>query len=192
MSDDRFLSERGRSLEEEYFHKRDLELIEKIRLKKADDEARQALGAKAGLDDPALVEQLRELGFTTDTVGLLPLVPVVQMAWAEGGVTTAERDLVTRLARTRGIAAGSPADAQLTEWLTRRPADAVFAQAGRLIGAMLASGTAPAGSLTADDLTKYCEEIAASSGGVFGIGRISSEERALLATIAASLGTKRP
>jgi hypothetical protein len=192
MPDDRFLSARGRGLEEEYFRKRDNDLIEKIRAKRADDDARRELGEKAGFDDPELIEQLRELGFTIDTVTLLPLVPVVQMAWAEGGVTDAERDLVVRLARARGIEVGSPADAQLGEWLKQRPADSVFTHAGRLIRAMLASGSESTGALTAADLIKYCESIAAASGGLFGLGRVSSEERALLSVIAADLGSKRP
>ncbi len=50
---------------------------------------------------------------------------------------------------------------------------------------MLAS-PAPTG-LTADDLVTYCESIAAASGGVFGMKRISAEERALIAKIASDL-----
>jgi len=43
----------------------------------------------------------------------------------------------------------------------------------------------------ADDLVKYCEEIASASGGMLGIGRISAEERALLSSIAADLNGRR-
>jgi hypothetical protein len=42
-------------------------------------------------------------------------------------------------------------------------------------------------SLSADDLIKYCENIASASGGMLGIGRISAEERATLAQIASAL-----
>ena len=68
---------------------------------------------------------------------LLPLVPIVQVAWAEGGVSDAERHLIVKLARARGITEGSAADRQLAEWLDRRPADHVFVYATRLIRAML-------------------------------------------------------
>jgi hypothetical protein len=67
----------------------------------------------------------------------------------------------------------------------------VFARARRLIRAMLESASAPAGELNADDLVKYCEEIASASGGILGIGRISAEERALLSSIAADLSARR-
>lgn len=191
MSDHDAFAKRGRALEEEYFRKKDRELIEKIRQAGATEQARKELGRKAGLDDPQLVQELQDLGFTPDTVGLLPLMPIIQMAWAEGGITKAERELILRLAKSRGIEAGSAADRQLTEWITHQPAEAVFARATRLIRAMLDSGSAQTGSLNADDLVKYCEEIASASGGMLGIGRISAEERALLSSIAADLNARR-
>jgi hypothetical protein len=145
------------------------------------------MSRKSGLQDPALLQELDDLGFTADTVALLPLVPLVQVAWAEGGITPAERDLIVRFARGRGIESASAADSQLTDWMTNRPDDAVFARAGRLIRAMLDSGGEETGDLSADDLVKYSETIAAASGGILGIGRMSAEERALVASIAADL-----
>jgi hypothetical protein len=67
----------------------------------------------------------------------------------------------------------------------------VFTRATRLISAMLAGQTPSASELSADDLVKYCENIAAASGGMLGIGRVSAEERKLLASIAADLKSHR-
>ena len=188
---DRF-AERGRSLEDDYFRKKDQELIENMRRAAAaeraraeKDQVRAEMGQKVGITDPALLLELEARGFTPDTVVLLPLVPAVQMAWAEGGVTAAERDLLVRLARRRGVAAGSAADRQLAAWLDARPGEHVFASATRLIRAMLESpGTR---DLTADELVKHSEAIAAASGGVFGLNRISTEERQLLTALADEL-----
>jgi hypothetical protein len=41
--------------------------------------------------------------------------------------------------------------------------------------------------VTADELIDYCDPIAHASGGIFGIGRVSPEERAALREIAATL-----
>ena len=95
------------------------------------------------------------------------------------------RDLIVRFARSRGIAEGSAADLQLTSWMANQPSEAVFAGAGRLIRAVLDSGADP--GLNADDLVAYAEKIASASGGVFGIGKISSEERKLLSGLADDL-----
>jgi hypothetical protein len=181
------LRERGRSLEEEYFRKKNQELIDKMRRAADAEAARKDLSAKTGLQDPALLHEIEALGFTADTVSLLPIVPVLQVAWAEGGVSEEERTLVLQLARARGIAEGSAADRQLSGWLARRPDPQVFERAGRLLRAMLAAGGQAEGALTADDLVKYCEDVAAASGGIFGMRKISAEERQLLSKIAADL-----
>lgn len=187
MADKDMLGERGRSLEDEYFRKKDKDLVEKMRQAAAAEQDRQQLAKKSGLDDPDLLRELKDLGFTPDTVGLLLLVPIVQMAWAEGGVSSAERDLIVKLARSRSIAEGSAADRQLLAWLAKKPDPAVFARAGRLIRAMLDSQSGEAAGLSAGDLVAYCEQIAAASGGILGIGRVSAEEKALLAAIAGDL-----
>jgi hypothetical protein len=75
----------------------------------------------------------------------------------------------------------------LSEWLTRPPDPQVVASATRLIRAMLTAQASDHPDLTADDLVRYCESIAEASGGIFGIHRISAEERALLEKIAAAL-----
>ena len=191
MSDEDALHKRGHALEDEYFRKRDRELMEKFRQAAATEQARKDLGRKAGLDDPELVQELHDLGFTPRPSCCCRSLPIIEVAWAERGITKAERELILRLARSRGVEAGSAADRQLTEWLTSRPAETVFARARRLIRAMLESASAPAGELKADDLVKYCEEIASASGGILGIGRISAEERALLSSIAADLSARR-
>ena len=165
-------------------------LLERLRGASAgQEEVGQNLGRLTGLQD-ADVQELQALGFTPETVALLPLMPVLQVAWAEGGVSEAERNLVVQLARARGITEGSAADAQLSSWLSTPPGSEVFAGASRLVGAMLdGAGTVGAG-LTAEELVAYCERIAAASGGFLGINRIGAEERALLATISRDLKTR--
>ena len=190
MPDDA-LSKRGRALEDEYFWKKDQQLIEKMRRAGATERATRDLAAKSGIDDPEMLQELQALGFTPDTVILLPLVPVVQMAWADRSVAPAERALIVSLARSRGVAENSLADRQLVDWLTEQPGPQVFASAMRLIRGMLAAQPPGHPDLTADDLVRYCERIAAASGGIFGINRVSGEERALLTAIAAGLKNRR-
>jgi hypothetical protein len=183
---DEFTSD-ARAREDEYFRRRDRELIDKMRQTSEAEEARQGLEAASGLRDPELLQELQALGFTPDTVILLPLVPIVQVAWAEGSVTDAERALIVKLVRERGVGPGSPADDQLTAWLTERPSEDVFARATRLIRAMLDEPGAAGPKVAVDDLLRHCEEIASASGGVLGFRKISSEERALIKQIEETL-----
>jgi hypothetical protein len=179
-----------RAREEEYFRKKDRELIERMKQAAAAEENRRELATRTGIQDPALIRELEELGFTPDTIVLLPLVPIVQVAWAEGGVSDAERRLLVQLARSRGVADGDAADRQLKDWMDTRPARDVFSRASRLIRAMLDNPEASHAGMSADELIRYSEEIAAASGGILGMGRVSAEERATLAQIAQTLKSR--
>lgn len=134
MSRDLF-PDRERSLEEQYARERDAELIQKLREKARLEEISAELAAKLAVDDPALLQRVRDLGVTLETAPAFLLAPLVQVAWAEGTVAPAERETVLRLAEQRGVAAGSPAHAQLAAWLERRPADALFDAAADVVHA---------------------------------------------------------
>ncbi|MEN3339927.1 MAG: hypothetical protein V7647_3603 [Acidobacteriota bacterium] len=180
------ITEHIRAQEEEYFRKKDRELIENLRRADAIARERLALEQETGIHDPEMLGELAELGFHPDTIALLPLVPVLQVAWAKAGVSTPERRLILNLARSRGIAPGGAADRQLAEWLDSRPSDETFHKATRLIGAMI---EAPQHRVNVDahELIEYCEKIAHASGGIFGIGKVSHEEREALKEIAEAL-----
>ena len=185
-----FMNDRERALEDDYFRKKDQELIERMREATALERRTAEFVARVGLRDPALIEDLKDLGFTPDTVAILPLVPIVEMAWAEGGITPAERAMLIALARQRGLEEGSPADLLLASWMENQPSADTFARATRLIRAVLDTGVAPIGTMTADDIIQHSESIAAASGGIFGFGKISSEERATLDKIVNALKAK--
>lgn len=175
-----------RDQEEDYFRKQDRELIERMRKAAAD----AAVGARTGIQDPDLLRDIAALGFNADTVSLLPLVPILQVAWADGDISPEERKLIVDLARTRDIAEGSPADQQLAEWLARSPPAGTFARADRLVAAMLAAHSGPTHDLSAADLVKYCETIAHASGGILGLGKVSAGERAAIEQIQTALKSR--
>jgi len=178
---------RRRGLEEEYFRKHEQELIEKLNLRKKEAEARRDIGARAGVADEEILEELRALGYTPDTVSLLHLVPLIQMAWAEGTVSDRERELIIQAARSRGIESGSTADRQLVAWLTTRPADGFFETTMRVIRAMLQARPSEEREASKRDLLSYLTSIASASGGVLGFGKVADEERELLARITSEL-----
>ena len=187
MTDPDGITDHIRAREEEHFRKKDRELIEKLRQADTAAKARLALEQEAGLHDPEMLRELDLLGFTPETIALLPLVPVLQVAWAKAGVSRAERSLIVNLARSRGIAAGSAADRRLEEWLEHKPSEDTFHKATRLIAAIIDSPDRAALHVSGNELFEYCDKIAHASGGIFGIGRVSPEERAALEEIAAAV-----
>ena len=186
MSNANGITDDVRQREDEYFRRKDRELIERMR----QQTAQRALETATGIHDPESLKDLQELGFTPQTIALLPLVPVLQVAWAEGDVTGPERELILNLARARDIAPGSDADTLLQQWLDHRPPADAFAKARRLIAAILDHPEGIELHVSADDLLKYCEQIAHASGGIFGFGTVSADERSALQQIAAQLKKK--
>lgn len=183
--------DRRRGLEEDYFRKKEKELIEKMRSRAEAEAERRRLGEQAGVADEEILQDLQALGYTADTVKLLHLVPFVQMAWAEGQVSDRERSLIIEAARSRGIDAGSPADRQLAGWLTERPSDDFFEKTLRAIGAILQARPPEERDAGQRDLVSYCTAIASASGGILGFGAITDEERQVLARISQELEKAR-
>lgn len=120
---------RERGFEADYFRKQDDKLLSKLRERAALSEVAQALAEKLQVENAELLRHIAELGITRDTGAAVLLAPLVQVAWAEGQVSEAERQMVLSLATSRGMLPGSPAYAQLEAWLKKRPSDDLFATA---------------------------------------------------------------
>lgn len=186
MSDD-ISNSRRRESEERHFQKIEQELVAKLR-RKAEEAARlRSLSEQTGIVDEGLLSDLRELGYTDDTVKLLYLAPLVQVAWADGQLSERERDLILQAASSRGIDQDSSAGRQLTDWLTSRPSEELFAKTMRIIGALLDARPAAERETTERDLLSYASAIADASGGILGFGKVSAEERELIARITTEL-----
>lgn len=187
MSNKDIFVERERGIEEEYFMRKERELITKLQQKLSDDQLRAQMEEATGIHDTDVIEALQELGYTPETVQLLHLVPLVQVAWASGDVTEQEREMITQLAYTRGVQPESKAQAQLNDWLTNRPAPEFFENTLRAIRIFIAALPGDQQGDARQDLLSYCSRIAEASGGFLGFGSVSSDERRALQHISMTL-----
>lgn len=184
-------------VEAEYFHKQDAELLAKMREGARLQEVTQALAEKLRVDDAELLRRVVELGLTRETGAAILLAPLVQVAWAEGGVTERERETLLEIAASRGIEAGSPAHAQLLEWLRQRPPDALFETAMEVMKVALAVLPPGEREERIRALVEACQRVAQASGGglvrLLGMksGGVSSDESALLDAITTKLRAGR-
>ncbi|MCI0390975.1 MAG: hypothetical protein MOB07_19695 [Acidobacteria bacterium] len=192
MSDKDIFAEREHWLEEEYFRRKNQELIEKIHQQQARQAARQQMAETIGVADQEVIEALEDLGYTDETVQLLHLVPLVQVAWSEGGVADRERKMIFKVAESRGIKPGSLAHQKLTLWLTEKPSELFFENnlhAIRIVFELLPPEQREASRRS---LITYCTQIASIvEGGIMGRAQLSEEERLLIAHIAMEIGQGR-
>jgi hypothetical protein len=176
--------------EEEYFHKQEQEVIEKMRRKAQTQALRERLAERVGVKDEELLADLEALGYTVETVMLLHLVPLLQMAWAEGSISQREHSLIMEAAKARGIEQGSPAGQLLESWLTDRPSDETFAKNLRVIHTILHFLPEEERSTLQRDMLSKATAIAAASGGILGFGKVTESEKKILEQITQALDEK--
>ena len=183
MTDKEVFGDRRRALEDEYFHRQERELMEKLRQRGLEDATRRGMSERTGVADEEILRDLQALGYTPETVMLLHLVPLLQMAWAEGSVSDSERDLILEAARARGVDKDSAADRQLAAWLTDRPSEELFEKTLRAIAAILQLRPLEERDASEKDLVTRLTAIASASGGILGFGKVSPQEQEVLARI---------
>jgi len=195
---DKFLKDRERAFEANYFRKQDEKLLAKMRERAALQEIAQALADKLRVDDAELLRGVVELGLTSETGAAILLAPLVQVAWADGNVTPAERAVILEVARSRGVLPGTPPCTQIESWLRERPSDALFETAMEVM--KVAESVLPADEREERirAVVGACRRVAEASGGnlakLLGLSSaaVSTDEAAVLEAIAAKLRSAPP
>lgn len=178
------LKDRGRDLEDEFFHREDQRLIERLNELKAVETTREALAKATGITKPAVLDRLMALGIRAETVTALFMVPLVEVAWADGTLDAKERRAILDRAGDSGVARGSTEYALLEAWLDRRPDPKLLTAWTHLVQGMCEQlGPDEAARLKAG-LLERARAVAGASGGVLGIGsKVSNIEAAVLAQL---------
>ena len=128
--------------------------------------------------------RIEALGFTGQAAQIFDLLPLVHVAWADGGVQAGERATVLNLLSLRGIPPGE-AWTVMETLLEDRPSQAYLDASLDVLREVLTE--------RGDDgrtVVGLCIMLAESAGGFLGIATISKEEHAMIEKIAALLGTK--
>src|SRR5438270_5430592 len=111
----------ARSRENLYFLNKEAEVIDHLRDVGRLEREREMISEAIGIANEATLRELQNLGFSRDTVLLLPVVPLVHVAWGDGKITDREACFIRSLAQIRGITRETPASALLETWLQKRP-----------------------------------------------------------------------
>jgi tellurite resistance protein len=137
------------------------------------------------------LRRVGDLGLDQQTAPAILLAPLVQVAWAEGNVSDAERNVVVELAEARGVTPGTPPHDTLLQWLKQRPSDALFETATEVMRVGFAALAAEEREERITSLVDACRRVAEASGGtltrLLGMGQVSGDESMVLDAIAAKL-----
>jgi tellurite resistance protein len=172
-----FLEERRHSLEELFFAKKNQELMKRLKHQQETEEYLLALRVASGIQNEELLEKLHALGMHAETVAALSLVPLVEVAWADGEVAEREREAVLRAAHAVGIDPGGDAEKLLDVWLEQRPPAEVVDAWKQYISALASQLGEDALHALETEVMERAWRIAESAGGFLGAGAVSGKER---------------
>lgn len=176
-----FLGDRRKALEESFFAKENERLREALNEKRAAEKRKAALAEVSGITDDAVLTHLDELGIQCDTLAALALVPVVEVAWADGKLDDDERSAVLDAAHEVGIQVGTPAAALLQNWLAVEPGHDTRAAWKEYVAALCKTMDEEKKRKFREGLLARSRAVAEASGGFVGLGsKISGDEKAVL------------
>ncbi len=177
MTSEKPLDDRRKAQEEDYFRKANAEAAAKLK-------AKLDL-TNAGIQDQALVDHLVKAGFDSDSARALYLLPLVDVAWADGRVQKEEQKQILSALEKHGVESTSKAYQIVTRWIERGPSDESFMQARSLLEPIVAE-LKKSGKDVSSWILEASEKVASVTNNLFGLGSkmISKEERSYLETLA--------
>jgi len=165
----------------------DPELIPQLRRQLRVEAAKEDLAAASGISDEAVLERLARLGIRADTLCALTLVPLVQVAWADGEVQPPEREVVLQAASDAGIRRLGPGLELLRLWLDHPPPADLLSAWRDFVGALCRELGPEACRALRDQLLARARRVAESAGERRrSSSRTSPAEESVLTTLAAS------
>jgi hypothetical protein len=129
---------------------------------------------------------LRRAGYSSDTIGVLDVAPLIEVAWADGHITPSERLSILEQAVACGID-GGPAYHWLLDLLARQPSQRFFKASLGAIRVGLSAASPEERRLAERRLAALCVTIATSSRSAAG-RRIAAWERGAIRRILATIG----
>ncbi len=182
-----FLGDRRKALEEEFFRKENEKLRAHLRAQMERQDHREFLARASGISDKAVLDHLIALGLDGQTVAALGLVPLIEVAWADGRMEDVEHKAVLAAARDRGVDDASPAGLLLDGWLSTPPPPRLLEVWTEYVRALSENLDAAERDTLRNDVIGRAREVAEAAGGFLGMSsKISQAERAMLERLEAA------
>ncbi len=179
------LHNRGRALEEAYFHDRDQHLIDELKRRYSAEQAERLLEKAIGIADELAVKAVTRTEAGVQVLTAMALLPLVEVAWCDGDVSTEEHRAILRAAQEFEIEPESVIYKLLTSWLERRPSPESLEAWKNYVTAICSTlDTSTIDKMKAGVIGR-AEKIARAAGGFLGFGsKISPQEQACLDDLA--------
>jgi hypothetical protein len=180
------LEDRGKALENQFYEKENKDKLASMKAKLDQSSSKEDLRKVSGMTDDAVLDKLVHLKLTANTIAALSLVPLIQVAWADGAIQDNERTAILQGAHGKGLEQGSDGYALLQSWLAKRPSDELLEAWEAYIKALTEQLNDEQNRLLKNQIVGFAKMVAGAAGGFLGIGRVSASEEKVLARIEAA------
>jgi hypothetical protein len=180
------LQDRERALENQFYEKENQEKLAAMKRKLDTQHSKDELRKASGMTDDAVLDQLVGLGMRGNTIAALSLVPLIQVAWADGTIQDNERTAILQGAHGKGLEEGSDGYELLQTWLKRQPGDELFTAWEAYIKALASQLNDEQNRLLRNQIVGFAKLVATSAGGILGFGKVSASEEKVLHRIEAA------
>jgi len=180
------LQDRERALENQFYDKENQEKLAAMKRKLDAQASKDELRKASGMTDDAVLDQLVALGLRSNTIAALSLVPLIQVAWADGTIQDNERTAILQGAHGKGLEQGTDGYELLQTWLAKRPDDDLFVAWEAYIKALTAQLNDEQNRLLKHQIVGFAKMVAASAGGILGFAKVSKDEEKVLHRIEAA------
>jgi hypothetical protein len=174
----------GKALEESFFAAENDRLLRSLREQAAMAERRAAFKEALNVNDEAVLDALVALELAPETVAAFSVVPLVEVAWADGKIQSKERAAILKAAQERGVTEGTATHDLLVGWLDRKPDQVLMDTWKAYAHALYGSLEPELAAALKERMLGRTRALAEAAGGFLGIGAISDAERAVLDELA--------
>jgi hypothetical protein len=158
--------------------KTEMELRQELLQSLATEQAKKELSSAARLNDADLVDRLFKAGFTADDLPALTAVPIAFVAWGSGQVTSEEFTVAMQAVLNSEVSEKPSAIAKFQSWLQKRPAPELFYLWNEFTRARAQRSQACVQEVSR--MMNLVTQVAATSGGILGLGAICAGERSII------------
>ncbi|MBU0713795.1 MAG: TerB family tellurite resistance protein [Verrucomicrobia bacterium] len=175
------IQENRQSLEDMFFRKQDQKLVDQYRALQKMKETQAALAKVSGIRNDAILKKLVELNIRPETLVSLSLVPLVEIAWADGHVDTREKNAILNAVNQSKQVCGSMDHELLERWLKQRPPPQLLEAWMHYMRGLCEQLRREEVTALKEEFIKQARTIADASGGFLHLGgNISKSEGNLL------------
>lgn len=172
------------TLDDLFFLKEDQKLIDQLKAMKKLKETKEELKKVSGIENEHILDKLVELNVRPETLATLSLVPLIEVAWADGSLDESEKIAVLSSADKMGFSKDSGDYQILQQWMTHKPTKDLLDAWVHYIKGLCEQLSKDEALELKNELIGHARSIASASGGFLGLGnKISKAENAMLDTL---------